>query len=129
MLPLFIHVARLYKQQEQLCAVRSVACSSLSQSLSLSLSLLLHANLPLLCVCIFAHFSSFSVDSELQLDSMVQETDCDLATPATPVTTTLLRTSFCRLPLSHSQFLAFPPAVSCQKEIFFKLTFHIFMYV
>lgn len=61
MLPLFIHVARLHKQQQQ----------QLALSLTLLFSLSLCELAPV--VCIFAHFSSFAVDGELQLDSMLQE--------------------------------------------------------
>lgn len=62
MLPLFIHVARLHKQQQQ---------QQQQLSLTLLFSLFLCELAPV--VCIFAHFSSFAVDGELQLDSMLQE--------------------------------------------------------
>lgn len=65
MLPLFIHVARLHKQQQQQL--------SLFHSPLLSLAVRTCPCCVCVCVCIFAHFSSFAVDGELQLDSMLQE--------------------------------------------------------
>lgn len=95
MLPLFIHVARLHKQQQL--------------SLSLSSSLSRCANLPLLCVYFCTFFIVCRGRRVAARQHAARETDCDLATPVTTATTTLLPTSAVSLPLSLSLSLSLTP--------------------